>query len=93
MRLLKADDREEARRHARSVLKVASRWDHSRALLSHLFDRLGSTLFVDDDPEELVLAFEPDERDSLSTRTLAACVVLFGRERTTPTLRGSKALS
>jgi hypothetical protein len=91
MQLLKASDRKVARVHARSVLKRASRRERSRALLSHLFDRLGSTLFADDDPEELLQAFEPDERDSLSTRALAACVVLFGRERTAPAMLGTEA--
>jgi hypothetical protein len=45
----------------------------------HLGRFVGSTLFFDDDPEKLRLALPPAER--LTTREIAACIVLYGRER------------
>ncbi len=41
-------------------------------------------LFIDDDPEQLILAFDPAERDADTLRTLAACIVLTGRPRLQP---------
>jgi hypothetical protein len=49
-----------------------------------MFDQIGSTLFIDDDPEQLILAFDPAERDPDTLRTLAACIVLTGRPRLQP---------
>jgi len=49
-----------------------------------MFERIGSTLFIDDDPEELILAFDPAETDGDALRTLAACIVLTGRSRLKP---------
>ena len=49
--------------------------------MAHLFDRLGSTLFLDDDPEQLARAFDEDERDVFTPRVRAARIVLSGRER------------
>jgi hypothetical protein len=74
----------DARREAAQTLKHARRCECCRSLLDHLFDRLGSTLFLDDDPEELALAFDETERDRFSPRVLAACIVLAGRERVLP---------
>jgi hypothetical protein len=42
---------------------------------------VGSTLFLDDDPESLANAFEAPDRDKFAARVLAACIVLLGRER------------
>jgi hypothetical protein len=84
MRTLEAADAIAARLLARGVLKRARQCDCCRNLLNHVFDRLGSTLFLDDDPAQLILAFEPDERDQLSPQVMAACIVLSGRERTSP---------
>jgi hypothetical protein len=93
IRLLEATDLEDARSQARRVLDLAERCRCCRGLLAHLFDRLGSTLFLDDDPHQLALAFEPEERDRFSAQVLSACIVLSGRERIsvarTPTLRRS----
>jgi hypothetical protein len=47
----------------------------------HLGRYVGSTLFLDDDPEMLRLALPPAERPRWSPRLLAACVVLYGRPR------------
>jgi len=49
-----------------------------------MFDQIGSTLFIDDDQEYLILAFAPAERDADTLRTLAACIVLTGRPRLQP---------
>lgn len=51
------------------------------SLLAHLRERLGSIIFLDDDPEELARAFSADERDEYTPRLLAACVLLYGRPR------------
>ncbi len=53
-------------------------------LLEHLFERMGSTFFLDDDPHALAESFEQSERDTLTARVLAACIVLNGRERIAP---------
>jgi hypothetical protein len=48
-------------------------------VIEQRFDRLGSTLFRDDDPYELARCF--DGADACTVRLLAACIVLFGRDR------------
>jgi hypothetical protein len=50
-------------------------------LLAHLHERVGSTLYLDDDPGDLARAFDPHDCDAFARRVLAACIVLFGRER------------
>jgi hypothetical protein len=74
----------EARRRAERVLAKAKRCQRCRTLLNHVFDCLGSTLFIDDDPHMLVSAFNPTECDQFSERVLAALIVLRGRTRTLP---------
>jgi len=74
----------EAQRRAEQVLAKAKRCQRCRALLGHVFDCLGSTLFIDDDPHVLVSAFKPAECDQFSERVLAALIVLRGRTRTLP---------
>lgn len=71
----------EARARAEHALKGARRCSCCRGVLAHVYDRLGSTLFLDDDPEQLARAFDDDERDAFTARVLAACIVLSGRER------------
>jgi hypothetical protein len=58
--------------------------DRCRGLLGHFFDRLGSTLFLDDDPDVLAQAFDPRECDRDGPRVIAARIVLTGRERIFP---------
>jgi hypothetical protein len=79
--LLGAQGLGEARLHAAAELVKAGRCPCCRSLLGHLHERLGSTLFLDDDPEVLAQAFAEEERDGFSARVLAACIVLVGRER------------
>jgi len=74
----------EARRRAEQVLAKAKRCPRCRTLLNHVFDCLGSTLFIDDDPHVLIGAFKPTERDQFSEQVLAAIIVLRGRIRTFP---------
>jgi hypothetical protein len=50
-------------------------------VLAERFERLGSTLFSDDDPRELASCFE--DADACTVRMLAACIVLYGRRRET----------
>jgi hypothetical protein len=72
---------EDARPLARSIFQNAATCARCRNLLAHRFDRLGSTLFRDEDPRMLARAFDAADRDACTVRLLAACVVLFGRER------------
>lgn len=81
VRMLGAEGLVDARRRAGQALERAWRCDCCRSLLAHVFERVGSTLFLDDDPELLAQAFEDSERDRFSARVLAACIVMVGRER------------
>jgi hypothetical protein len=74
----------EARRRADHVLAKAKRCQRCRTLLDHVFDCLGSTLFIDDDPHALMSAFKPAECDQFSEQVLAALIVRNGRTRTLP---------
>jgi len=79
--VLGAKNLAEARRHASKVLSDALRCPRCQKLLGHVFDNLGSTLFLDDDPAALECAFDPGERDPFASKVLAACIVLSGRPR------------
>lgn len=68
-------------RAARVELACAPRCRCCPDLLGHLRLRVGSTLFLDDDPAQLALAFPTDERAAYSPRLLAACVLVHGRRR------------
>ncbi|MBU8900943.1 hypothetical protein DRW03_19610 [Corallococcus sp. H22C18031201] len=81
VRLLGAQELSTARRRASHALEGARQCACCRSLLDHLYDRVGSTLFLDDDPEVLAQAFDDGERDRFSPKVLAACIVLAGRER------------
>ena len=72
---------EEALPQARTIYANAERCSVCRSLLAHRFERLGSTLFRDEDPRMLARAFSAADRDGCTLRLLAACIVLFGRER------------
>ncbi|QSQ11800.1 hypothetical protein [Myxococcus landrumensis] len=84
VRMLGVERLADARTRAEHALDGARRCSCCRGLLEHLYDRLGSTLFLDDDPEQLARAFEDDERDRFTPRVLAACIVLAGRARVAP---------
>jgi hypothetical protein len=81
LRVLDVERLPEARWEAEQVLAGARRCRYCSSLLAHIFDRIGSTLFLDDDPDALVEAFDVSERDRFSRRVLAACIVLMGRPR------------
>lgn len=81
VRMLGARGLEDARRQGARALEKAWRCTCCRGLLAHVFERVGSTLFLDDDPEVLAQAFDDSERDRFSARVLAACIVMVGRER------------
>lgn len=72
---------EEATPPARALYASAEHCPRCRSLLSHRFERLGSALFRDEDPRALARAFAAADRDGCTVRLLAACIVLFGRER------------
>ncbi len=71
----------EAAPAARALYASVESCPRCHNLLSHRFERLGSTLFRDDDPRVLARAFDPADRDGCTVRLLAACIVLFGRDR------------
>ena len=81
LRTLEANTLTEARREARRVLGQARRCKRCVGLLEHVFERIGSTLFIDDDPAVLMSAFPPAECDGFTRRVLAALIVLNGRQR------------
>ena len=79
--LLGGRDFTEAWQLAEQELGRARRCSCCASLLAHVYDRLGSDLFLDDDPEQLMLAFEETDRDRFSATVLAACIVTAGRMR------------
>ena len=72
---------DEAQPAAKEVIAGVSRCPRCSRVLAQRFDRLGSNLFYDDDPRELSKAFDSADRDGCTLRLLAACIILFGRER------------
>jgi hypothetical protein len=76
--ILEASSLAEARLIARLVLERAPPCGCCASLLAHLVDRLGSVLFLDDDPRRLAASF-PGGVPSL--RQIAAVIVLYGRPR------------
>ena len=72
---------DEAAPLARSLYASADHCPRCRSLLAHRFERLGSSLFRDEDPRSLASAFDSADRDGCTVRLLAACIILFGRER------------
>ncbi|WP_147442006.1 MULTISPECIES: hypothetical protein [Corallococcus] len=81
VRALGAQGLADARRRGARALEEAWRCTCCRSLLAHVFERVGSTLFLDDDPDALARSFDDSERDRYSARVLAACIVMVGRER------------
>ncbi len=63
------------------VLATAASCSCCGSLHRHIFLRLGSTLFLDDDPHRLMQVFTPAERAFITPQALAAYIVLTGRER------------
>ena len=71
---------------ARALLRSAESCPRCASALAHLYDRLGSTLFRDDDPRGLLEAFEAGDQNACTLKILAACILVTGRERILPTL-------
>ncbi|WP_147450537.1 hypothetical protein [Corallococcus carmarthensis] len=86
VRALGAQGLADARRRGARALEEAWRCTCCRSLLAHVFERVGSTLFLDDDPDALARSFDDSERDRYSARVLAACIVMVGRERVAATV-------
>jgi hypothetical protein len=84
LNFLSAASLAQARHRARQVLSRAKDCQRCRTLLDRVFDCLGSTLFIDDDPHVLIRAFRPTECDQFGEQVLAALIVLRGRTRTLP---------
>lgn len=70
-----------ARRAAIRELSCVSLCGCCDSLLHHVQQRLGSTLFLDEDPTRLLDSFPLVERAFITPRVLAACILLTGRER------------
>lgn len=70
-----------ARRTAMRELAQARSCDCCDSLLHHLHQRIGSTLFFDDDPTRLWISFDVKDRERITVRVLAAYIALHGRDR------------
>ena len=71
----------EAQGPARAFLTSVQFCPRCSRAYDRLHERLGSTLFLDDDPLALIWAFEPEDRNPCTAQVVAACIVLHGRER------------
>src|SRR5689334_14650712 len=80
-RLLGAHSDAEAYRMGALMLNRSAVVPCCGSALAHVYHRLGTTFFLDDDPEQLARAFPPAERQQFNPRLLAACIVLCGRRR------------
>jgi len=81
LRYFKATTFDEAIPVARAVYAGARDCVRCRRVLARRYDCLGSTLFRDDDPYELARSFDVADGDVCTVRMLAACIVLFARDR------------
>ncbi len=72
-------------RHARAAAeRELARGPRCRCCVSprvHLTRYVGSLLFLDDDPELLQRALPAADAARFTVRTIAACIVLYGRAR------------
>ena len=76
--ILEASDLAEGRLIARLEVERAPPCGCCASLHAHVVDRLGSVLFLDDDPRQLARSFSGGVP---SLRQLAAAIVLYGRPR------------
>jgi len=81
LRYFEAATFDEAMPLARAVYAGARHCVCCRRVLARQYDCLGSTLFRDDDPYELASSFDVADGDVCTVRMLAACIVLFARDR------------
>lgn len=93
LRVLAARDLDEGRRRARELLRAARPCRCCKTATAHVFDRIGSTLFYDDDPAKLREAFDPEERERFTPEILAAAILVHGRARVTPWTAQSTSLA
>ncbi len=82
-RVLDAHSAAEALSAATRVLDMAPRCGCCISHRVHLARYVGSTFFVDDEPQKLARALPPRERTPWTERVIAACIVLYGRARET----------
>lgn len=75
---LDASSWNEARLIAEQELQQAAACDCCPSLHDHVTARVGSVLFLDDDPRRLMAMFHDD---SVTLRQLAAVIVAYGRPR------------
>jgi len=78
---LEAQSVAEASPEARMILSTAPLCPTCRRVLRQLYDRLGTTLYYDDNPATLLRSFDVVDRTDCALRLLAACIVEFGRPR------------
>src|SRR5215813_2006176 len=75
----------EAQGPARAFLSSVQYCQRCTRAYTRMHDALGTTLFRDDDPVALMRAFEAEDRNPCTAQVVAACIVLYGRDRETPT--------
>jgi hypothetical protein len=78
----------DARRTAKRELRLASPCGCCTSARAHLARYVGSTLFLDDRPDQLHQALPSEEREHFPLRLIAACIVLYGRARIAVPTRG-----
>jgi hypothetical protein len=76
-----ANSFQEAQGPARAFLASVTFCARCARAYSRLHEALGTTLFRDDDPLALVWAFDAEDRNPCTAQVVAACIVLFGRDR------------
>jgi hypothetical protein len=81
VRFFSASSMDEAQGAARAFLAGARYCPRCSRAHGRLPNRLGPTLFLDDDPLALIWAFDPEDRSACAAHVIAACIVLFGRPR------------
>jgi hypothetical protein len=79
--VLGVDDATDARTEAERELSRAARCRCCVSARVHLGKYVGSTLFLDDNPQLLHSSLPPADRARFTMRTVAACIVLYGRPR------------
>jgi hypothetical protein len=79
--VLGVNDAIDARAEAEHELSRATRCRCCVSHRVHLGKYVGSTVFLDDNPQLLHSSLPPADRARFTVRTVAACIVLYGRPR------------